>query len=80
MNGTPQIPQSQALVEAGVESLSDLMSRNRETHTREDRDRIRAALREQRARWEATESQGKRPPRAAKVGVPKGQINMKIDL
>ena len=48
---TPQpIPQSSALREAAVDSLSELFSRDPEGYQRQDRDRIIAALRADRAR------------------------------
>lgn len=50
-----EIPQSNALSEASVSSISELLSRDPSTLTREQRDRAVQALREQRARFEAGE-------------------------
>lgn len=59
-----QIPQSQALVEAQVDSLSELMSRDPEGYTKQDLDRIILVLREQRVRWQAAEASGRGPAAA----------------
>lgn len=71
MSDTPGvIPQSAALAEADPFSLSELMSRDPEGYNRQDRDRIIAALRQDRVRREAAEKaagEGKRAPRATKV-------------
>lgn len=67
---TGQLPQSTALAEARVDSISELLSRDPEGHTRQDRDRVVKELREQRARWEASQALGTKPkPKTAtKVG------------
>ncbi len=52
------LPQSEALAEATLDSLAVLMSRDPEGYSRQDRDRICQALREQRARWEKVEAEG----------------------
>lgn len=61
------VPQSSALAEASTSSLSDLMSKDPFEMTRQDRNLIVAALREQRKKWEAAEAEGKksRPKKAA---------------
>jgi len=66
---TTGLPQSQALAEASLDSLAVLMSRDPEGYSRQDRDRIISALREQRARWEKAEAEGgrKRGPKALKA-------------
>lgn len=57
--GAPALPQSQALLEASAEdSLQEVMSRDPEGYTRQDRDRIIAALRAQRERIAAAEAAG----------------------
>lgn len=57
MNG--EIPQSQALAEASTEdSLQEVMSRDPEGYSRQDRDRIIAALRAQRERIASAETSG----------------------
>jgi hypothetical protein len=62
------IPQSTALSEAGTDSLSELMSRDPEGYSRQDRDRIVLALREQRARLEASEAnKPKKAPGGSKL-------------
>lgn len=58
MSDTPQIPQSEALKEALPESLSELFSRDPETHTEADTKRIVREMREQRKRQEAAEAAG----------------------
>lgn len=51
------IPQSNALAEAG-ESLSELMSRDPESYSQQDLERIIQTLREQRVRWAEAEANG----------------------
>lgn len=70
MSTNGEIPQSEALAEATGDSLAELMSRDPEGLSRQDRDRIVEALREQRARIAAAEAAGKPrrgPGTAAKV-------------
>ena len=55
------IPQSNALREASPDSLSELLSKDPFEFQKQDRGRIVAALREQRAKWEKAEAQGTRP-------------------
>lgn len=63
-----EIPQSTALKEASEsDSLAEVMSRDPEGLSRQDRDRIVTALREQRARVAAAEAAGTKLPRAAKA-------------
>ena len=50
-----EIPQSSALAEAQVESLTELMSRDPEGYTKQNRMRVIATQREARARWEQME-------------------------
>lgn len=59
------IPQSGALGEARVESISELLSINPLVMTPAQRSRLIADLREQRKRWEIAEAAGK-PARASK--------------
>lgn len=64
------LPQSQALAEVELDSLAILMGRDPEGYSRQDRDRIIGALREQRARWEKAEADGasrKRVPKALRA-------------
>jgi len=61
------IPQSSALAEAGIESLSDLFSRDPEGLTKQDFARIIETLRAQRVAWEASEAAGVKP-KVKKVG------------
>ena len=51
-----QIPQSDALSEAETDSLSEVMSRDPEGYSKQDRARIIEALRAQRARIAAAEA------------------------
>lgn len=60
-------PQSTALSEASASSLSDLLAKDPFKFTQQDRGRIVAALREQRAKWEAAELAGGSKPKAAKA-------------
>lgn len=66
-----EIPQSNAIAETGSDSLTEVMSRDPEGYSRQDRDRIVEALRAQRARLAAVEEAGggktKRGPTAAKL-------------
>jgi len=63
MTGEEGLPQSNALAEATGDSLSELLGRDPETYTAEDRKAIISALREQRKRWEAAEA----TPKAVKA-------------
>lgn len=66
------IPQSRALAEASPESLAELLSRDPEGYTRQNRNTIVQVMREQRVRWEATEAaEGAKPRRSAG---PKAQL------
>lgn len=56
-----EIPQSAALAEAETDSLTEVMSRDPEGYSRQDRDRIVEALRAQRARLAAVEASGGKP-------------------
>lgn len=80
MSGSPEIPQSDALNEATREdSLAEVMSRDPEGLSRQDRDRIIAALRDQRARIAAAEAAGTKLPRSAKAAnkIPLGKVATK---
>jgi hypothetical protein len=66
--GLGKIPQSHALEEARTDSLAEFMSRDPEGFTRQDRGRMVLVLREQRARWEATETQQKPKKISGKTG------------
>lgn len=65
-----QIPQSTALAEASPQSLAELMSRDPEGYSRQDRDRIITALRADRARREQAEKAAGSRPAAAKTKGP----------
>lgn len=65
--GTGEIPQSEALAEAASDSLLELLSRDPFKFQRQDRDKVIAALREQRVRWEKSELEGASKPKATKV-------------
>lgn len=56
------IPQSTALAEATVDSLTEVMSRDPEGYSPQDRDRIIEALRAQRARIAAADAAGEKRP------------------
>ena len=64
-----ELPQSTALGETGSDSLTEVMSRDPEGYSRQDRDRIVEALRAQRARLAAAEAAGPKP-RTASPKVP----------
>ena len=49
-DSSPTVPQSNALAEASPDSLAELLSRDPEGYTRQDLDRVIAALRQQRER------------------------------
>lgn len=65
------IPQSQALLEASTPSpeasLAEVMSRDPEGYSAQDRRVIIEAMRAQRARLEKAEAEGKLTPRATKA-------------
>lgn len=65
-----EIPQSSALSEASPESLSELMSRDPLSYSKQDIQTVVARLREQRAKWIQAEFEGaparaKRAPKEA---------------
>ncbi len=63
-----EIPQSDALKEASeTDSLAEVMSRDPEGLSRQDRDRIIDSLRVQRARIAQAEANGTKLPRSAKA-------------
>jgi hypothetical protein len=65
-----EIPHSDALAEATIDSLSELMSKDPEGLTRRDRDKIVDYLREQRKNFAIAEAQPKaKKPKAEKVPV-----------
>lgn len=71
MSETGQLPQSSALAEASLDSLSEVMSRDPEGLSRQDRDRIIEALRANRARLAiADASPERKKPRTPKATVP----------
>ena len=70
MSSQGEIPQSSALAETGSDSLTEVMSRDPEGYSRQDRDRIVEALRAQRARLAAVEEAGGKP-RAPRSSTPK---------
>ena len=60
-----EIPQSNALAEASPDSLSDLFSRDPETLSTSDFDRLISVLRAQRERWQASEAEAQSKPKRA---------------
>ncbi len=63
---TGEIPQSNALAEAKPESISEFLSRSPLLLDVNERKKMVAILREQRARWEKAEAAGEhKKPRAA---------------
>ena len=64
-NEAGEIPQSPALAEASADSLSDLFSRDPETLSQTDFDRLISVLRAQRERWQATEAEAQAKPKRA---------------
>lgn len=60
-----EIPQSTALAEPSIDSISELFSRNPEELSDEDLARMLRGIRLQRERWKATEDS--RPARQAKT-------------
>lgn len=61
-----EIPASGAITEAQVESLTELMSRDPQGYTSQDRQKIIAVLREQRERFAQTEAEAASNPKKAK--------------
>lgn len=76
MTSSGELPQSTALAEAETDSLTEVMSRDPEGYSRQDRDRIVEALRAQRARLAAAEAAG---PKRAPPGSPKVALTAKTD-
>lgn len=74
---TGEIPQSTALAEAETDSLTEVMSRDPEGYSRQDRDRIVEALRAQRARLAAAEAAGGSKPRGAAAKLPLSSTSAK---
>ena len=68
-----EIPQSNALAEAQVDSISELFSRDPEMLKpgSPDLTRIIVALREQRVKWATLEAEGKTRGQKAKTATPK---------
>lgn len=60
-------PISDALAEAEPQSLMHILAKDPLQFSRQDRDQVVAALRAQRAKWEAAEAAEGKKPRAAKV-------------
>lgn len=80
MNQTPEIPQSDALHEASeIDSLAEVMNRDPEGLSQQDRARIIEALRLQRERIAKAEASGTKLPRAAKQAdkIPLGRVASK---
>lgn len=65
---SPLLPQSNALAEATTDSLDVLMSRDPEGYSRQDLDKVVAAMREQRERLAKSAAEGPKP-RAKAPGV-----------
>ena len=68
---TGLIPQSNALVEAGSgsESIAELLSRDPEGYTKQDRARIIELFRDQAKRWKQSETEKAAKGRSPSVGV-----------
>jgi len=60
------IPQSPALAEALISSLSDVLSKDPEGYTRQDRDQIIATYRAQRERFAKLEKENASKPKTKK--------------
>jgi hypothetical protein len=83
VEGNGELPQSSALSEAKPESLMEVLSRDPMGHSRLDRDRVVAELRERRKGWEAVENAGghKRPKAGAggaAVALPRKKAAVKL--
>jgi len=72
-----ELPQSSALGEASADSLTELLGRDPEGYSRQDRDRVIAALRDQRVKWEAAERAGPKP--RAKAGTASLETSAKAE-
>lgn len=70
MGGEGTLPVSPALAEATTDSLAEVMSRDPEGYSRQDRDRIVETLRANRARLAAAEAAGESAPKQKKNAVP----------
>ncbi len=70
------IPQSDALKEATIDSLTEVMSRDPEGLSRQDRDRVVEALRAQRARLASAAASGEgKKSKAPAGGGPKALLS-----
>lgn len=78
MTTTGELPQSTALVEAEVESLTELFSRDPEGYSSQDLDRIILTLREQRTRFIAAESEARTTGKKMTVPRTPKVANLKI--
>lgn len=65
------IPLSNALAEAAPESIAEMLSRDPEGYTRQNRNTIVSVMREQRVRWEASEAEA---PKKRGSSSPKAQL------
>ena len=61
------LPQSNALAEAGAESISDLMSKDPESYTKQNFERMISLFRVARETWNTVAESGKKP-KAEKLG------------
>lgn len=66
------IPLSNALAEAAPESIAEMLSRDPEGYTRQNRNTIVSVMREQRVRWEASEAEA--GPKKRGASSPKAQL------
>lgn len=60
-----ELPQSDALAEATIDSIAELLSRDPEGYSPADRQKVIQALREQRVRWEKAQQDA--PAKASKT-------------
>lgn len=75
-----EIPQSAALAEATIDSLGELMSRDPEGYSKQDLERVVAAMREQRERLAlSAAAQPTKAPRA-KAGGPPASLKSNVGV
>lgn len=75
-----EIPQSAALAEATVDSLGELMSRDPEGYSKQDLERVVAAMREQRERLAISAATAPAKPTRAKAGGPPASLKSNVGV
>ena len=75
-----KIPQSDQLSIPQVESLSELLSRDPETYTENDLEKIIKEYREQRKRWDSVQESKAKTPSKTAPGKPNALLQTSISM